>query len=124
MSRADRLVERGAEKLEQLSREMAARGGAASKLAPDLQEDAAFLRKLKPSLVKARVRGGAPNGGSGASSEEPKTEVNAPRGPQLEKRPKPPGAGPNPFVVVGTALVLGIVLAKVLDWRGHAHPRR
>jgi hypothetical protein len=125
MSRGDRLVERGAEKLEQLSREMAARGGPASKLAPDLQEDAVFLRKLKPSLVRARVRGGgAPNGGAEASSEEPKTEVNAPGGPQLEGRRKPPGAGPNPLVVVGAALVLGIVLAKVIDWRGHAHPRR
>jgi hypothetical protein len=26
-------------------------------------------------------------------------------------------------VVVGVALAGGYVLAKVLDWRGHAHPR-
>jgi hypothetical protein len=125
MTRGDRLVERGAEKLERLSRDMAARGGAAAKIAPDLQEDAEFLRKLKPSMVRARVRGGGPPGGRRSpDSEESKTKVNAPRGPQLEKRPKAPGAGPNPFAVVGAALVLGIVLAKVIDWRGHAHPRR
>jgi len=26
-------------------------------------------------------------------------------------------------LIVGAALVAGIVLAKVVDWRGHAHPR-
>jgi hypothetical protein len=29
----------------------------------------------------------------------------------------------SPLVVVGAAFVAGIVLAKVIDWRGHAHPR-
>jgi hypothetical protein len=43
-------------------------------------------------------------------------------GPELE-RPKPKSGGPNPWVVVGAALAWGYVLAKVLDWRGHAHPR-
>ena len=33
------------------------------------------------------------------------------------------GSGPNPLVVVGAALALGLFLAKVLDWRSHAHPR-
>jgi hypothetical protein len=33
------------------------------------------------------------------------------------------GKGPAPVLVVGAALVAGIVLAKVIDWRGHAHPR-
>jgi hypothetical protein len=31
--------------------------------------------------------------------------------------------GPNPFVVLGAAFALGIAAAKVIDWRGHAHPR-
>jgi hypothetical protein len=31
--------------------------------------------------------------------------------------------GPNPFVVVGVALFLGVALAKWIDWRGHGHPR-
>jgi hypothetical protein len=29
----------------------------------------------------------------------------------------------NPLVLVGGALAVGIFLAKVLDWRSHAHPR-
>jgi len=122
VNRGDRLVERGADKLQQLSETMAARGGPAAQLASELQEDAAFLRKLKPSLIKARARGGGPREGRTDESEQ-KTEVKAPAGPQLSKRPKAPGSGPNPFVVIGAALVVGIVLAKVIDWRGHAHPR-
>ncbi|MBA2615992.1 MAG: hypothetical protein H0U90_09535 [Actinobacteria bacterium] len=122
MNRGDRLVERGADKLQQLSDSMAARGGPAARLAADIQDDAVFLRKLKPSLVKARARGGGPPGGR-VEDGEPKTEVNAPAGPQLRRRPKSPGSGPNPFAVVGAALFVGIVLAKVIDWRGHAHPR-
>ena len=121
MTRGDRLVERGAAKLEELSQQMASRGGAAAKVADELQEDAVFLRKLKPSLIAARARGGGPPGGT-AAPREPRRE--APSGPQVEKRPKPPGSGPNPFVVVGAALVAGILLAKLIDWRGHAHPRR
>ncbi len=118
MSRGDQIVERGAERLQELSRQMAARGGLAEKLAGELAEDAVFLRKLKPSLIAARARGEAP------TDQRPETDVRAPSGPQVPKRPKPPGAGPNPFVVIGAALAVGIVLAKILDWRGHAHPRR
>jgi hypothetical protein len=121
MTRGDRLVERGATKLEELSQQMAARGGSAAKVADELKEDAVFLRKLKPSLIAARARGGGRPGGA-TQPEEPKRA--APSGPQVEKRPKPPGSGPNPLVVVGAALLAGIVLAKVIDWRGHAHPRR
>jgi hypothetical protein len=79
--------------------------------------------KLKPSLVKARAQGNAPtNQPPGAPPP------SAPTGPQLGSRPKPKkkgrkGGGPSPLVVVGASLVVGIVLAKVVDWRGHAHPR-
>jgi hypothetical protein len=31
--------------------------------------------------------------------------------------------GVNPFIVVAAAAVAGILTAKFLDWRGHAHPR-
>ena len=116
--RGDQLIDRGADKLRDLAQQMAARGGAGEKLAHELSEDAAFLRKLKPSLIVARARGEAP------TDQQPGgAEPLAPVGPQIGKRPKAPGEGPNPFVVVGVALAVGIVLAKAIDWRGHAHPR-
>ena len=119
MNKGDVLVERGADRLQQLADRAAARGdGVGEWLSEELRNDANFLRKLKPSLVKARAKGGAP-------TEPPP----APSGPQLGSRPKPKkkrkkgGKGPAPLLVVGAALVAGIVLAKVVDWRGHAHPR-
>jgi hypothetical protein len=116
MTKGDRIVERGSERLRDLSAKAAAKGGVAEKLAQPLAEDAAFLRKLKPSLIRARARGDAP------TDLDPKTGVIAPTGPQLGKR-RSRKQGPNPFVVVGAALAVGVALAKVLDWRGHAHPR-
>jgi hypothetical protein len=49
----------------------------------------------------------------------------APSGPQLE-RPKPPklGSSPSPLIVVAGAFAAGCLLAKAIDWRGYAHPRR
>ena len=117
MSRGDQLIERASEKLRDLSQRAAARGGASEQLAQELAEDAEFIRKLKPSLVMARIRGHA------STDEKPGSTAVAPAGPQLGKRPRPPGEPPNPFVVVGAALVAGIVVAKVIDWRSHAHPR-
>ena len=112
----DRLVERGATLLEDLSQRARAQGGFVSKLAPDLADDAVFLRKLKPSLVKARIRGESPT--NGRVHSEATTLPPAPP-PKRKKR----GRGPNPFVVAGAALVAGVFVAKLLDWRGHAHPR-
>jgi hypothetical protein len=40
--------------------------------------------------------------------------------PAAEKRT---GTGPNPFAVIAGAVVAGFAVAKVVDWRGHAHPR-
>jgi hypothetical protein len=121
MSKGDLLVERGAARLQAFADRAAARGdGVGEWLSEELRNDAAFLRKLKPSLVKARAKGNAP-----ANPEPPP----APTGPQLGSRPKSKkkrkkgGKGPAPVLVVGAALVAGIVLAKVVDWRGHAHPR-
>ncbi len=92
---ADRLVERAAGRLQGLG----------------FADDAAFLRKLKPSLVLARARGrtgtGAPTNGGG---------------PEQPARPRPrrkTGGAPNPLLVVGVALAAGIVLAKLMDSRGH-----
>jgi hypothetical protein len=153
MNKGDLLVERGADRLEELSRKAAAKGGFAAKLADELAENAEFLRKLKPSLIKARARA---NSGSDQSTEAdahpdgavtaapevaappptqpptPEAAAPPPRAARVRPpRPQPPaepkrgrrGKGPNPFLVAGAALVAGIVLAKVIDWRSHAHPR-
>ena len=118
MTRGDDVIEKGAARLRELSEKAAARGGLGELLSETLAEDAAFLRQLKPSLIRARMRGEAP------TDQKPGETPAAPSGPQISKRPKPPGAGPNPLLVVGIALAAGIVLAKLIDWRGHAHPRR
>jgi hypothetical protein len=118
MTKADQLLERTSERLRVTAEKLARENGLKSKLAQPLAEDADFLRKLKPSLVKARARGELP------TDEKPSAARVAPAGPQLGKRPKRPrSGGPNPFVVAGIALVAGVALAKWLDWRGHAHPR-
>ena len=133
----DQLVERGAVLLEDLSQRARAHGGFVSKLAPDLADDAVFLRKLKPSLVAARIRGEPATNGrvrsdvpAPAPEAPPAPEPEAEPAPELERRPalkpkkpKTKGNGPNPFVIAGVALVAGIFVAKLVDWRGHAHPR-
>jgi hypothetical protein len=115
MNRGDETVEKGSARLRDLSRKAAARGGVAAKAARPLAEDATFLRKLKPSLILARARGQLPTNGT------PDQPPAAPPGPQVPRRRAGKG-GPNPFVVVGAALAVGILLAKAIDWRGHAHP--
>src|SRR6266496_2168982 len=56
------------------------------KLRHELDEDRAFLQKLKPRLIKARAKG--------------ELRATAPSSPQLP-RPKQPGAGgPNPWLVL------------------------
>ena len=116
MTKGDMLMERGANRLQRLADHAAASGGPRAKLAEPLAQDAALLRRMKPSLIVARARGEA------RTDLEPGEDVLAPSGPQLGKRPKP-NAGPNPFLVIGIALLAGIALAKLIDWRGHAHPR-
>jgi len=115
MTKGDALMERGAGKLQRLADRAAASGGLAGKLAQPLAEDAQLFRRMKPSLIVARVRGNAP------TDLEPGQGVVAPSGPHMGKRPK--RGGPNPFLVMGVALAAGIALAKLIDWRGHAHPR-
>lgn len=120
MSRGDHAVERAASRLETTAQRFAAEGGTKAKLAEMLSEDAAFIRQMKPSLIRARMKGEARTDGS------PADHPRAPGISQLGERPKPKGGsgrGPNPFVVVAAAFAVGIVLAKVIDWRGHAHPR-
>jgi hypothetical protein len=120
MTAADQKVERAANKLQRLANQLAGEGGVKAKLAEPLAEDADFIRKLKPSLIKARAKGEAP------TNQKPGKAPLSPTSPQLGKRPKPKkkdGGGPNPWLVVGVGLAAGILLAKWVDWRGHAHPR-
>ncbi|HLB19193.1 MAG TPA: hypothetical protein VK613_08690 [Gaiellaceae bacterium] len=116
---ADQTVERAASKLQRLANQFAGEGGLKSKLAQPLAEDADLIRKMKPSLIKARAKGEAP------TNQKPGQATIAPSSPQLGSRPKAKqrSGGPNPWLVVGAALAAGIVLAKWIDWRGHAHPR-
>ena len=118
MTTADQKVEHVADKLQSLANQMAADGGLKAKLAEPLAEDADLIRKMKPSLIKARAKGEAP------TNLKPGGSTVAPSAPQLGKRPKPKrGGGPNPWLVLGVALAAGIFVAKWIDWRGHAHPR-
>ena len=116
MTTADQTIDRAAEKLRRLANKAAAEGGIRAKLAQPLAEDAEFLRKLKPSLIRARAKGELP------TDEVPGRVRVAPAGPQLGKRPDGK-SGPNPYLVIGVAFAAGFVLAKWIDWRGHAHPR-
>jgi hypothetical protein len=116
-----------ADKAQAASERLARQGGIKAKLADELAEDAEFLRKLKPELIRKRMQGKAP------TDQHPGEAPKAPSGPQLGDHPthasKPKkkkggsGGGPNPFLVIGVALALGVVTAKIIDWRGHAHPR-
>lgn len=118
MAAGDETVEKAADKLQEAADRAAGRGGLAGKVAQPLADDAAFLRKLKPGLVAKRIKGELPIGQSPA-----KGTVHAPpTSPGNHRKPGKRG-GTNPLVVIGGALVLGVFLAKVLDWRSHAHPR-
>jgi hypothetical protein len=116
-TRADEVVDKGADSLDQLAQKTAAESGVKAKLSDELADDAAFLRKLKPSLMVKRAKGEAPTG------ERPGESRRAPGGPQLGSRPKRARKGLNPWLVLGGAIIGGYFIAKVVDWRGHAHPR-
>ena len=114
MTKADHAVEKSADSLDHLAGKAADRhDGVGQWLAKELKNDAAFLRKLKPSLIKAR-----------AQSKKGKDAPSAPSGPQLAasspKKKRRNRKAPPPVVIVGAALVAGVVLAKVIDWRSHA----
>jgi hypothetical protein len=91
-----------------------------AKVGEKLAEDPDFLRKLKPSLMAARAKGELP------TDEPAGSPPRAPSGPQLPKPAKAKAkkrSGLSPWVVIGAAVAVGYVAAKVIDWRAHAHPR-
>jgi hypothetical protein len=117
MTRGDQAIQAAADRLERLVSNAQRAGGVKAKVADRFADDPDFLRKLKPSLVAARVKGRTPR------SNRP-SWASAPSGPQLER---PPSArrrgGVSPWLVVGGAFAAGYLAAKVIDWRSHAHPR-
>jgi hypothetical protein len=59
------------------------------------------------------------------NAEPETTATRTPRAPSgAQHDPQKSGRGANPFLVAGAAFAAGTVLAKLIDWRGHAHPRR
>jgi hypothetical protein len=144
VTKGDQLVERGAARLQELADRAAARGdGIGEWLSEELRNDAAFLRKLKPSLVRARAKDNSqgnpaeppppPPPSPPPAAEAPRAQAPPAQTEPLAARPKPKTktkarpkekrGGPPPVVIVGAALVAGILLAKFVDWRGHAHPK-
>ena len=112
--RGDALIDRSADRLRGLSERAARRGGVVRKVARPLAEDAVFVRKLKPSLIRARAKGTAPTAGAPHDVVPPLP---------AEEKNGGSGGGRNPFALIGGAAATGFALAKVVDWRGHAHPR-
>ena len=109
-TKADHVVDKAADHLQEVADKAAAEGGVAAKVAQPLADDAEFLRKLKPSLIKARAKGMAPK------NQKPGHGTVSPTG-------KPgAGRGPSPFVIIGIAFAVGIVVAKIIDWKNDADP--
>ena len=113
MTRGDQALETAADKLETFVQNAEREGGVKAKVGEAFAEDPDFLRKLKPSLIKARAKG-----------EQPTEPIHT-RRPVAPRKPKTTksGGGPSPWLVLGAAFAVGMLAAKALDWRGHAHPR-
>jgi hypothetical protein len=111
-TKADHAVDRAADHLQEMADKAAAEGGLAAKFAQNLADDADFLRKLKPSLMRARAKGMAPTHQKPSHGTVKSTS----------KRPKSPGQGPSPFLIIGLAFAVGIAVAKFIDWKNDANP--
>ena len=112
-TKADHVVDKAADQLQEMADKAATEGGIAAKLAQPLADDAAFLRKLKPSLIRARAKGMAPK-----NQNPDHGSLRA-----IGKRPKGPGkGGPSPFLIIGIAFAVGIAVAKIIDWKNDADP--
>jgi hypothetical protein len=100
LTRDDDIVGRTADRVHELAEKPANGNGLRARLARPLARQAAL-----------------------PAGQEPEAGAVAPSGPQLGRRPKTRGQGPNPFAVAAAAFAVGILVAKLVDWRGHAHRR-
>jgi hypothetical protein len=115
MSKVDELVDSGADRLQQAAERTAGQPGYKAKVSEELADGAAFVRKLKPSLMVARAKGEAP------TNQKPGEGVVMPTA--APEKTKSARRGPSPWLIMGAALAVGILVAKIIDWRGYAHPR-
>ena len=115
MTRGDAAVERAAARLEAWSR----------------HEDAEFVRKLKPSLVRRRLRESPPGddggGRNGDGDLRSRLEAERTEARELLAQMRPQAVAgrlprPNPLLVVLGAFALGVALARLAAARAHAHP--
>jgi len=125
MSRVDAALDAAADRLEAFVRDAERQGGLKAKVGAAFAEDPEFLRRIKPRLVAARARGrAAPPAGSAHPTASPPPSAsngNAPEPEPASSRPR--SGGPSPWLVIGAAFAVGLLTAKIIDWRGHAHPR-
>jgi hypothetical protein len=86
----------------------------------------AVANRLLPNVLYERITAGTATAARRAAAlrrrgEKPSGNGRlAPSGPQLPPREQ---GGINPFLVLAGALAAGIVLAKLVEWRFHAHAR-
>jgi hypothetical protein len=98
------ILDKGADRLMELSARAAEAGGPAARLAEPLAQDAVRLRRMSSNFATER-------------HVEVESAVAESNGRPARRQ------GPSPFLFIGVAFVAGVVLAKVLDWRSHAEPR-
>lgn len=126
MSRVDAALDAAADRLEAFVRDAERQGGLKAKVGAAFAEDPEFLRRIKPRLVAARARGRpAPPSASARQAAPPASASNG-NAPAPEPVPGPGrsgSGGPSPWLVIGAAFAVGLLTAKIIDWRGHAHPR-
>ena len=120
MTRGDQLIERAADRLEGLARQAAGEAGLKGKLAKPLADDAELLRGMRPSRIAARFRGEPDRQETWPSAEE---EPLLPPAQPERPRDKSPRRGRPTIALTLGALALGVLVAKLVDWRSHAYPR-
>ena len=79
--KADQVIDRAADSLRRFADRAATEGGVVSMFAEPLAEDAAFIRKLKPSLIIARAKGQAPTNQPAGSAQPGDIQSDTTRAP-------------------------------------------